>query len=218
MKRLVGALAATCAAFSASAQIVSGQLDDFQDGTVMGWTGGTGPTNVPDGGPMGAGDRFMRLTSAGASGPGSRLGAFNAAQWSGDYASAGVTAVSVDLRNPSDKDLEVRAVLFSTEGARWTSTTSFALPAMTDWTRATFSLLESDLTLALGSTPYATLMSDVQMLMFRHDGGAPDATGEPIEAEMGVDNIEAVPEPVSFAALAVGLGALVRRRVSRSMR
>ncbi len=218
MKRLVGALAATCAALSASAQIVSGQIDDFQDGTIMGWTGGTGPTNVPDGGPMGAGDRFMRLTSAGASGPGSRLGAFNASQWSGDYTAAGVNAVSVDLRNPTDKDLEVRAVLFSSEGARWTSTTSFALPAMTDWTRTTFSLLESDLTLALGTTSYAALMSNVQSFMLRHDAGAPDSTGEPIEAEMGVDNIEAVPEPVSFAALAVGLGALVRRRTTRSRR
>ncbi len=184
----------------------------------MNWTGGTGPTNMPDGGPLGAGDRFMRLTSAGASGPGSRLGAFNASQWSGDYEGAGVTAIAVDLRNPTDKDLEIRAVLFSSEGARWTSTQAFLLPAQTDWTRTTFSLLESDLTLALGSTSYQALMANVQSFMLRHDSGAPDATGEPIEAEMGVDNIEAVPEPVSFAALAVGIGAMARRRISRTRR
>ena len=77
---------------SASAVVV-GQIDDFQDGTTANWSNGeiigTVPvTNVPTGGPAGAGDHYIQLTSDG-SGSGGKLTAFNRDQWLGDYLAAG---------------------------------------------------------------------------------------------------------------------------------
>lgn len=43
--------------------IVVGQIDDFQDGSTQGWGGYAVPTNVPTGGPSGAGDKYLKLTS-----------------------------------------------------------------------------------------------------------------------------------------------------------
>ncbi len=44
-------------------------LDDFEDGTVMGWTQGNNspdpPTNIPDGGPDGIGDNYLETRSMG---------------------------------------------------------------------------------------------------------------------------------------------------------
>ena len=75
--------------------VTFGQVDTFQDGTVMGWqTGPTDPSppaNIPNGGPLGAGDRYMLLTSSGSLGVGGKLVVHNQAQWSGNYTAAGVT-------------------------------------------------------------------------------------------------------------------------------
>ena len=56
------------------------QLDNFQDGTPMGWTnGGLAPTvtNISTGGPAGAGDRFIRVTADGNGAGGLWLTTFN---------------------------------------------------------------------------------------------------------------------------------------------
>src|SRR5688572_13016102 len=84
-----------------------GQADTFSGG-IAGWFAGGGPLGqvppvppavVGSGGPSGAGDSFLQLTSNGSEGPGGRLVGMNAAQWAGNYAAAGVNAISMDLRN-----------------------------------------------------------------------------------------------------------------------
>ncbi|PWB73274.1 MAG: hypothetical protein C3F15_10055, partial [Holophagae bacterium] len=68
------------------------QVDDFEDGTTMGWEEGAPspnpPVNVADGGPGGAGDAYLENTSSGGTGAGSRMVMFNNAQWTGDYVAA----------------------------------------------------------------------------------------------------------------------------------
>ena len=80
-----------------------GQIDDFQDNTTQNWTnGGDGAPpvlNIPNGGPGGMGDHYIQVTSNGGGGPGSRLTTFNRDQWLGDYISAGVTGIEMDLQN-----------------------------------------------------------------------------------------------------------------------
>src|SRR6187549_3266277 len=98
--------------------IVLGQTDTFQDGTTMGW--GNGPfappiTNFADGGPLGAGDRWIRMTADGG-GSGGRLTMFNDAptgQWSGNFIAAGVTAIQIDLNNQSAVSLSIRFAFIS---------------------------------------------------------------------------------------------------------
>lgn len=201
--------------FSASAQgaIVLGQVDDFEDGSVMNWAGGLGPVNVPDGGPLGLGDNYLHLSSNGGFGPGSHLGAFNQFQWAGDYASANVTAVVLDMANFGATDLEIRLMLFGL-GGEFTSTNAVALPADGLWHSIALSVLPADLTSVGGFDINATL-SGVSRLLIRHQSGPPLGPGQgtPIAAEAGLDNITAVPEPATALLVALPLIARRRRRV-----
>ncbi|MEX2242293.1 MAG: PEP-CTERM sorting domain-containing protein [Fimbriimonadaceae bacterium] len=199
-------------ATGASAQIVLGQVDTFQDGTAQFWIGGGNIINQPNGGPAGAGDRFLSVESFGGLGGGSRLAMFNNTQWTGDFQGAGVTAVSLHMRNLGQTDLQMRLVLFDFTGGdtRWTSTVAQPLLVGGNWQSMVFSVLEADLTRAQGAQSYADLIVDVDRMMFRHQAGGPGPEGDPIVAMAGFDNIRAVPEPATFVAL--GLGALLLRR------
>ena len=67
-------------------QVSLGQVDDFQDSTVMFWSGAPdpyGPKNVSDGGPAGSGDRYLRISANGGFASGSRLAMYNGLQWAG---------------------------------------------------------------------------------------------------------------------------------------
>src|SRR5687767_6990280 len=65
--------------------IMLGQIDTFQNGTIQNWRYGinaaTSPVNVPNGGPQGAGDRYLQVTSGFPDPP--RLAVFNISQWTG---------------------------------------------------------------------------------------------------------------------------------------
>jgi len=214
MKRLLLAFAILCVSV-ANAQVTIGQIDDFQDGTLMNWAGGATLENVPDGGPGGVADRYLQVASHGGFGGGSRLATHNSAQWSGNYTAAGVSAIDVLLRNLGQTELHVRVVLFDLDGLdeRWTSNTAHVLAVGTGWQRLTFSIAEDDVTRVQGAGSYANLMLDVDRLMIRHQSGAPAAEGEAIAGVLGIDNVRAaVPEPTTAAVLLIGLGAIARRR------
>lgn len=208
---------ASCAA-AANAQIAFGQLDDFQDGTLMNWQSGDTLTNVATGGPGGAGDRFLQMESLGGDGPASRLGAFNADQWNGNWIAAGVDRVTGWFNNLGNTDLELRITFFRFPGSqtRWTSTVSQTLAAGSGWQFMSFSAKEADLTQVMGTQSYNSVLSGVSRFMIRHQEGAPHAEGTPIAAVMGMDQIRAVPEPASMAALALGVTALLARRRQKS--
>lgn len=196
------------------AQITLNQTDDFQDGTLQGWGGGASPQNVATGGPNGAGDRYLKITSFGGIGGGSRLATFNLVQWTGNYTAAGVDAVEVWMRNLGSTDLEMRIVLFDATGGdtRWTSTVSQPLPVGGAWQKLTFSIKEADLTRVQGTQTYAALMLDVDRLMFRHQAGAPAPEGDPIAASVGIDAIKAItqtspPQIVNPASYLVTVGS-----------
>ena len=69
--------------------VTVGQIDDFQDGTTMGWfvpgASANPPANVPTGGPGGTGDAYLQLIATRGAGPGSRLAVLNEGQWGGNY-------------------------------------------------------------------------------------------------------------------------------------
>ncbi len=172
--------------------IALGQRDDFQDGTTQGWGGGANPINVPDGGPNGTGDRFLQITSRGGFGAGSRLATFNLSQWTGNYQAAGVDGIRVHMRNQSNQALSMRVVIFGPLGSRYTSRNAITLPPDNTWRQVTFSLREADLVNVFGSETYSQVITDVTRLMFRHDADPPEEGGDPIAAQLGIDNITAV--------------------------
>src|SRR5438046_275304 len=97
--------------------ITFGQIDNFQDGTTMGWSEGgpspNPPTNIATGGPGGAGDRYLQNIASGGFGAGSRQVMMNSVQWTGSYSTAHVTQIDMMLANFGGASLPVR---FAIEG------------------------------------------------------------------------------------------------------
>ena len=209
----LGALAQPAPAWS----ITAGQIDDFQDGTTAGWGVGVvspvPPVNVASGGPDGVGDAYLELTSLGGIGPGSRLAVDNALQWTGDYLAEGITNVVLDAHVFSANPVSLRLGLIGPGGA-FASATPVVLPAFSGWQLAEFSLDAADLVAVSDGATLDLTLSNVASLRVFHSAGPPTLgvnfipVGEPISASLGVDNIEAVPEPSQPVLLAAGLAAL----------
>lgn len=200
-----------------------GLKDTFEDGTTDGWFAGGGPGGgvppvppevVLTGGPEGAGDEFLQITSNGVAGtPGSRLVALNATQWAGDYLAAGITTIEMDLKNLGNTELTIR-LLFedpipgppANEGV---TTFGAVLPVGGDWTHVVFSINPGDLTMQFGSAN-AVLGNTTVMRIIDSPTPTDPIT---IAGQLGVDNIEAaaVPEPATLVITSTGLLALAAR-------
>ena len=205
---------------SASAVTID-QVDTFEDGTTQDWVVGgphpAPPINVPTGGPTGAGDRFLQLTAVGGSGAGSRLAVINDTQWAGDYLAAGVTGIEMDVKNLGDSTLALRVLFQDPPGNApvnlAVSTDSIALPAGSGWIHVVFPIAASDLTATLGSVN-AALTNATEMRIFH--GTTANFPGDLIVAQLGVDNIRAVPEPDAAIGIALAIGALGVTRLRAS--
>lgn len=189
-----------------------GVQDNFQNGTVSEWYGGTLITNL-SGGPLGASDLFLNVhSSATGGGNGSKVSSHNSElRWTGDYVAAAVSAIEVDMRNLGATTLNMRLVMFGS-GSRWTSTTGFTLAPNSGWQHLTFPISQAALTRVLGGNTYNDSLTTINQIMFRHDGGTPSSGGEAISGTLGMDNITAVPAPGCVPLLGVLGLALARRR------
>lgn len=208
MTSLLSRLAAGAAVLGAASftpAITLGQIDTFQDGTVMSWSGGAAPTNIATGGPAGAGDRFLRITASTPGGPGSRIGTHNNAQWGGNFALAGVTVIEVDMRNEGAVPLEMRLVLMGQAATQWVSNNANVLPPDNQWHRVTFLIMESQMTQTVGAETFQAVVGNLDRMMFRHDAGAPGNGGTQVTSQLGIDNIEALSAatvaPTAYAKL-----------------
>lgn len=165
--------------------------DDFQT-DLGGWTsGGATLSRVITGGPAGAGDGFARLLPVF-----KNFAAYNSTpNWTGDLSSIGAAEVTADLMAAVGSDpLAIRLVLFGpgfspNTSPRWTSTVAVDVPADGVWRNYTFSLAEADLTRVLGTGTYQNLMTGVLRVMLRHDPGAPNSGGTPVDGDLGIDNV-----------------------------
>lgn len=219
-------------ALRATATPVIGQVDDFEDGTTQGWQinllglgsppAGALPVNIASGGPTGADDNFLRLTSLGGSGSGSRLSVINTAQWKGNYLAAGVGAIEMNLNNLGQSDVFLRLMLADpTVGPPSNiafSSNAIFIPGGSGWAQRTFSLSPVDLTAGLGSI--AAALSNATELRLYHSPNAsfpnPTTPIAAISAVVGVDNIRAVPEPATLAPVALWIAGGLLRRLSTS--
>ena len=218
------AVAAAALSLAPAAHAVSnGELDTFSAG-IEGWFAGGGPLGqVPSpspsvestGGPAGAGDSFMLITANGTGAAGGRLVAMNAAQWAGNYAAAGISSIGMDLRNLGTSDLTIRLYLEDPIPGpplnEAVTNVSVFLPAGGTWTHAVFSLAPGDLTVLQGSA--ATLLSNTTVFRI-FNGTVADFPPERVSGQLGVDNIQAIPEPETFLLMAAGL-LFIAARVGR---
>ncbi len=211
-----GLLAAALTASAPAAAVILGQIDDFQDGTTQGWTSGpmnpNPPINLPDVGPAGPGDDSLQITSVGGIGPGSRFVAFNGTQWAGDYPSAGVDMIVLDVNNLASVTLNLRIALDGA-GGRFVTMASVPIAVGSGWQTVALSIAPADLTSAGGLDVNATLAAVTQLRVI--SAANPTFQGDVITAQGLVDNVIAAPEPAQSILLAAGLalvGLLPRRR------
>jgi hypothetical protein len=193
---------------AAMAAITLGQVDTFENST-QGWLGYALTDYVPDGGPAGTADGYLKITATGGSGRSGDLGAYAPTRWSGDYVRAGVDAISMDLLNLGDIDLEMR-LLFAQNNGSATSTEAFVLPPDGRWHHAVFGLGNIDLTVFNGDLN--SILQDAVAFQIRHQPGDPSLDGTTkVASSVGIDNVTALPEPVTAFLFAAG-GLLAQRR------
>ncbi len=196
--------------------IAPGMIDTFEAGASGGWAAGDAslypPALVATGGPAGAGDGYLALQSAGGFGPSSRLVVIAGPQWAGDYLAAGITRITMDLKNLGNTTLDMRLWLVGPAGASALSRDAFALPAGGGWTRVGFALD----TAALTGQVMATLGGVGQLRLYHATAAV--FPGEAIVAALGMDNVAAVPEPDARWLMLPGLGAVLARLARRRRR
>ena len=212
---------------SSVSAVTIGQIQTFDD--PHNWVRGAGPViGVPTmfpvelGGPGGPSDPYLQLEATGGSGPGSRIGAQNFVEWSGDYISAGVNRIQMDVRNFSNtNDLFLR-LLFVDFGAMGPSdvamTDGVQVPAGSGWQSIEFDVTPSALITILGSATAALQNTDEFRIV--HNPGETFIPSQipAIAATLGVDNINAVPEPGTAMLLLSGLAAAYGFRNSAVLR
>jgi hypothetical protein len=180
--------------------ITAGQVDNFTGTTTDNWTDGhlTGANvaNITTGGPAGANDHYLQVSS-GTFGGDTRLITFNQTQWIGNYVTAKVVGVKMDLKNFGTAALPIRiAIREGTAGQTvpgYASTTAFSLPADSQWHKsAFFAMNASSLTPINSPGALATDLANVKDFRLL-SSAVPSTLGDAINARIGVDNITAIP-------------------------
>ena len=197
-----------------------------------GWFFGGGPVGILPtaypvqlGGPGGATDPFLLVTSNGVAGPQSRLSAINTTEFAGNYTATGVSTITMDLRNFGTNDLFLRLLLLDFDdvtgvpiNGALTSTPVF-VPGGSGWQQGVFDVTAGGLTLLFPGGTAADLLANVDELRIFHNplptfsaGGMPA-----IAATLGIDNIRTgaqavAPEPATLTLLLGGVAAMAARR------
>ena len=199
---------------AAAGAVVLGASDTFEDGGANGWASGpvnpSQPGNVATGGPAGAGDNYLLTMSNGSGNIGGSLVVIAGPQWAGNYAAAGVGAITMDLNNLGASDLSLRLVLFGSSSDTAISSSAVVIPAGSGWVQASFSLDPTQLTGSAAQSVPGTLAAVSGLRLFH--GTQAVFPGETIAAQLGMDNVATVPEPASTVLLACGLFALAWRK------
>jgi hypothetical protein len=191
-----------------------GRVDNFEDGSIQGWSGGAEAINISSGGPSGAEDNYLQIQRPTLTAPYPfHLGMKNTTTWPGDYLKAGIKAIEMDVNTISvtsgPVNLSLRIVIFGPGGA---FSTKEPITIVTDegWQHIEFGLTRSDLVRVFGAGAIYTdpwpeidnlteTLRNVETVLIRHDPApTPTIIGrhpEHILATIGFDNITAVLGP-----------------------
>ena len=196
-----------------AAAVTLGAVDDFQTGTTAGWGGGATLSNVASSGPAGAGDGALSVVASG------RVAIVNTAQWTGNFAAAGITQIVVDVRHANAFPLELRLGLASgvvgSGGSGDTYVSANAVAVANDglWHRVALGVSAADFVPhPANSNPApsaAAALANVSHFRILHNPAA-NFLGANGPATFFLDNIRAVPEPAGICLWMVGIFALAR--------
>jgi hypothetical protein len=188
-------------------QVVLGQVDDFEDYTMSNWTKNSSipNENIYDGGPLGADDNFLRITSSG-SGSDLDLMTKNNAQWRGNYyqgnLSNRIKYISMDVRNSGSNVIFLRLSFQTDYGLIYRCSTTNAIAVLPNdgWNRISFSILEENITALSDTFNYAVTFGSgsqgVEEMRILHND-EPAWESDPIDAILDIDNIMAESETLS---------------------
>jgi hypothetical protein len=177
---------------SVPSQIMSGYLNDFNDGSLQGWhEGGASPNQpviLPTDGPDGLGDSFLRNISSGMGGPGGKCVMFNSTiGWTGNYFGANVNRVSMHVRNPGSTELYLR-IAYNGEGGVICSKEPISIPPDSIWQYIQFSVDTADMILLTPGGHISTTLETVSEFRIL-SSFEPSWTGDQLMLTMDIDNI-----------------------------
>lgn len=182
--RLLFALGFAAVVTMGFSQVQLSRMDTFTDGSVLSWSGGANPTNIPTGGPAGLNDKYLEITT----GIGAHLATYNILRWGGNYTAAGIGRIDADLKNTGDSVLDMRLILHGPLGTRWSSNTALNLPVGSAWTHVSWELRASEFTLTTGTASFAETLAALDRLMFREETTI-SAGGDIQTGKVGIDNV-----------------------------
>jgi hypothetical protein len=202
-------------AASLQAAVVLGQVDDFEDGSTMGWhvpdlTHPFPPENIATDGPAGSDDNYLRLTALGAGMAGSRMSVLSGSQWGGDYVLTGVSHIVMHVRNFGPDDLNLRLLLEDFGPMPGpplnlaVTSQAVEVPAGSEWMRVVFAITPDALQVVGPAGSVEAALASVDILRLFHnpdpDHPGPFVGPPPVNAVLGVDNITAaaIPEPAAY--------------------
>jgi hypothetical protein len=185
--------------------IVVNHVDDFSDGTTQDWgigQPGLFPVNQPDSGPGGAGDYALWMATDGAGGTSPHLLVLNtSSDWRGNWTSAGVARIQLDVLGPSSNGFGLQMRLgvagpnppsSGGSGNTWV-TPAMVVPSDNQWHRVTFDVLAANF-ISAGGTNINSALSSVAHFRILHNpdvsfsGASPGFAG----GEFFLDNITAL--------------------------
>lgn len=179
---------------SVLSQVVAGQIDDFENGTVQSWSEGGSlssspnpPVNISTGGPNGANDNFLRNVSSGGFGAGSRMVMFNQNQWAGNYSGQNIIAIKFKAKAITNS-LNLR-IAFDGTGGRICTTNAYIINSGNPWKEVIIPISPSDFTLVGGTNISQTLQNVNTMRIL--SSSSPAWEGAVISATLDIDTIEA---------------------------
>jgi hypothetical protein len=133
----------------------------------------------------------MRVTSSGTGSAGSKLVIINNKQWKGNYISAGIGNIHIFIKNEGSSALQMRIVILSATGS-CSSVNPISVPISSGWIAVNFPVSATALT---GGT-VNTILTNVTEIRLLHRS-TPGTTGDPISAQLGIDNITATSTPTN---------------------
>jgi hypothetical protein len=230
MKTALGLFFAVAVSTALNGQLID-NLDDFEDGSTMGWFVGDPthpfpPVNIATGGPDGMDDAYLRLTATGQPGPGSRLAVLSGPQWAGNYTAEKITHLRMDVNNFGPSDLNLR-LLFEDFGGLGPplnlalSAEAVLVPAGSGWQTVSFAITSDSLIPGIFGSVNGALMNADTVRIFHNpvaEFGGPNIGPPMVNVQLGLDNIStfsAIPEPGTYVAglgLAIWCAAIWLRR------
>ncbi len=198
---------------SVQGEITLGHMDDFEDDTNQNWFFGTdsGPSGSPPSVITDAdtGNTFLMVDANGSNMDG-KLVIQNSNQWTGNWTAAGIKNIEADLKNFSSQPLEIRLAIVNLDengeitGGCASTIGVPVLPNSVDWQHVTIPVDAG----AFSCSLYADIddmLTNVSMLRLLHNTDS-DYHGEEVVAQLGVDNLTAIPYHIGISIFPEGSG------------